>query len=193
MNIELTQIYNNLKKSWRIIQQETSWWFTEKVLNTYWTYSNLNMYCSLFTRSKAFLDWFGDWENNMNESSKVVDEFWEPKLVWHWTNKKFDTFDDNEEWIYFCDFDIANRYAKNKFDNTWWFIDNIHWICMYWWFLSIKNPLYTNKIKYRDIDKETNRKKKDTDGVIMYNTRDALWTYDQYLVKNTESIMIVYK
>ncbi len=34
-------------------------------------------------RTKAFKDWFGDWENNPNEASKVVDENNEPLVVYH--------------------------------------------------------------------------------------------------------------
>ena len=34
-------------------------------------------------RTKAFKDWFGDWENNPNEASKVVDENGEPLVVYH--------------------------------------------------------------------------------------------------------------
>ena len=34
-------------------------------------------------RTKAFKDWFGDWENNPSEASKVVDENGEPLVVYH--------------------------------------------------------------------------------------------------------------
>ena len=34
-------------------------------------------------RTKAFKDWFGDWENNPKEASKVVDENGEPLVVYH--------------------------------------------------------------------------------------------------------------
>nr|DAJ67797.1 MAG TPA: Structural protein [Crassvirales sp.] len=37
-------------------------------------------------RTKAFKDWFGDWENNPSEASKVVDENGEPLVVYHGTN-----------------------------------------------------------------------------------------------------------
>lgn len=36
-------------------------------------------------RTKAFKDWFGDWENNPSEASKVVDENGEPLVVYHGT------------------------------------------------------------------------------------------------------------
>lgn len=34
-------------------------------------------------RTKTFKDWFGDWENNPSEASKVVDENGEPLVVYH--------------------------------------------------------------------------------------------------------------
>ena len=36
-------------------------------------------------RTKAFKEWFGDWENNPSEASKVVDENGEPLVVYHGT------------------------------------------------------------------------------------------------------------
>lgn len=43
-------------------------------------------------RTKAFKSWFGDWENNPSEASKVVDENGEPLVVHHSTDNEFDTF-----------------------------------------------------------------------------------------------------
>ena len=37
-------------------------------------------------RTKAFKKWFGDWENDPENASKVVDENGEPKVVYHQTN-----------------------------------------------------------------------------------------------------------
>jgi len=34
--------------------------------------------------------------------------------------------------------------------------------------------MYTNKIKYWDLEKETNWRNKENDGVLMYKTRDSL-------------------
>ena len=47
-------------------------------------------------RTKAFKDWFGDWENNPSEASKVVDENGEPLVVYHGTSSApFNIFDKN--------------------------------------------------------------------------------------------------
>ena len=47
-------------------------------------------------RTKAFKDWFGDWENNPKNASKVVDENGEPLVVYHRSPNKFNTFDINK-------------------------------------------------------------------------------------------------
>lgn len=43
-------------------------------------------------RTSAFKNWFGDWENDPANASKILDENGEPLVVYHGTNKKFDTF-----------------------------------------------------------------------------------------------------
>jgi hypothetical protein len=40
-------------------------------------------------RTTEFKSWFGDWENDPENSSKVVDENGEPMVVYHGTNKKW--------------------------------------------------------------------------------------------------------
>jgi hypothetical protein len=45
-------------------------------------------------RTPEFKAWFGDWENDPENASKVVDENGEPKVVWHGTRDAgFDVFD----------------------------------------------------------------------------------------------------
>ena len=44
-------------------------------------------------RTKAFKDWFGDWENNPKNASKVVDENGEPLVRYHETSKNIIKFD----------------------------------------------------------------------------------------------------
>ena len=47
----------------------------------------------LQTYSPEFKNWFGDWENDSTNASKVVDENGEPLVVYHNSSAKFDTFD----------------------------------------------------------------------------------------------------
>ena len=46
----------------------------------------------LTVRTQAFKDWFGDWENDPEAASKVVDENGEPKVVYHGTLESFTSF-----------------------------------------------------------------------------------------------------
>lgn len=62
----------------------------------------------LQVRTKAFKDWFGDWENNPKDASKAVDENGEPLVVYHGTPKNFSTF---KEGIIFT---TTNETAANK-------------------------------------------------------------------------------
>ena len=55
--------------------------------------TNLNERQWLQVRTKAFKDWFGDWENNPKEASKVIDENGEPLVVRHFTDEEFTKFD----------------------------------------------------------------------------------------------------
>jgi GNAT superfamily N-acetyltransferase len=55
--------------------------------------SNLTSEQYKLVRTPAFKEWFGDWENNPTNSSKVVDENGEPLVVYHFTDKKFNIFD----------------------------------------------------------------------------------------------------
>ena len=43
-------------------------------------------------RTKAFKNWFGDWENDPANASKVIDENGEPLVVYHGSTRQFNTF-----------------------------------------------------------------------------------------------------
>ena len=45
--------------------------------------TNLNEKQWAQVRTRAFREWFGDWENNLNEASKVRDANGEPLVVYH--------------------------------------------------------------------------------------------------------------
>ena len=55
--------------------------------------SNLTPEQYKLVRTPEFKQWFGDWDNDPNNSSKVVDENGEPLVVYHGTKNKFYTFD----------------------------------------------------------------------------------------------------
>ncbi len=54
--------------------------------------TNLNERQWLQVRTRAFKDWFGDWEKSPEDASKVVDENGEPMVVYHGTDADFTEF-----------------------------------------------------------------------------------------------------
>lgn len=54
--------------------------------------SNLTPEQYALVRTPQFKAWFGDWENNPESASKIVDENGEPLMVFHGTNQKFTIF-----------------------------------------------------------------------------------------------------
>jgi hypothetical protein len=58
--------------------------------------SNLTAEQYKLVRTPAFKKWFGDWENDPENSSKVVDDNGEPLVVYHGTSENFSIFDKNK-------------------------------------------------------------------------------------------------
>lgn len=57
--------------------------------------SNLTAEQYKLVRTPSFKKWFGDWENDPKNASKIVDENGEPMMVYHGTNTNFNTFELN--------------------------------------------------------------------------------------------------
>jgi hypothetical protein len=89
-------------------------------------------------RTKAFKDWFGDWEKDPANASKVVDENGEPLVVFHFTNTEFNVFDlskarttgySNLGFWFGSDKDKSNEYGRIekscylKIDNAYYLSD----------------------------------------------------------------------
>ena len=58
--------------------------------------TNLNEQQWLQVRTKAFKNWFGDWENDPKNASKVVDENGEPLVVYHGSKSILNVFDPSK-------------------------------------------------------------------------------------------------
>ena len=72
-----------------------------KANGTYMTAPNgektkLNAEQWVTVRTTNFKNWFGDWENDPEKASKVVDENGEPMVVWHGRSAEFNTFEKKE-------------------------------------------------------------------------------------------------
>ena len=58
--------------------------------------TNLNPEQWAMVRTKAFKAWFGNWENDPENASKVVDENGEPMVMYHGTGREFYTFGNTD-------------------------------------------------------------------------------------------------
>lgn len=55
--------------------------------------SRLSLREWILVRTPSFKKWFGDWESNPEEASKIIDENGEPMLVYHGSPNEFRSFD----------------------------------------------------------------------------------------------------
>lgn len=55
--------------------------------------SNLTPEQHRLVRTPAFKNWFGDWQNDPKNSSKVLDDNGEPLVVYHYSQSNFTIFD----------------------------------------------------------------------------------------------------
>jgi hypothetical protein len=110
--------------------------------------TNLNERQWLQVRTKSFSDWFGDWINNPEDASKVVDKNGELMVVYHETMSIFNTFNpsknigthgekDQIEGIYFTDNKEAAEFYSIDGQNPKFF----HEV-----FLSSKDPFTVKSI-----------------------------------------------
>lgn len=128
--------------------------------------SNLTERQWIQVRTKAFKDWFGDWENNPSEASKVVDENGEPLVVYHRT-KEIDIpiFDRKKVQHYGFWFSVdKDYYTKNKSNRS-----NFNTIAA---FLNIRTP---NIISHRDFGNAVDG----SEGQNLDNTK-----YDGWITKD---------
>ena len=71
-------------------------------------------------RTPEFKEWFGDWENDIANSSKVVDSNGEPMVVYHTTSKDFTIFDkkkSKEGFFFSPNKERLEVYNKSKVDS----------------------------------------------------------------------------
>ena len=75
----------------------------------------------LAVRTPAFKAWFGDWENDPANASKVIDENGEPLVVYHGSDANFDVFDRTKgrenmdiQGMFFSPWELDSKgYGKN--------------------------------------------------------------------------------
>lgn len=95
--------------------------------------SNLDVRQYAHVRTKAFKEWFGDWINDPENASKVVDENGEPLVVYHGTNNDINAFDLTKNTANVAWFTTDRSYAKHYAEKNG--SDIVKEV-----FLNIKNP-----------------------------------------------------
>ena len=85
-------------------------------------------------RTKAFKEWFGDWENDPKNASKVVDENGEPLVVYHGTQSEFSAVD-------FSKSDDKISFFATSYDDT---ADTYGFGKMMKLFFNMRNPYIIN-------------------------------------------------
>lgn len=117
-------------------------------------------------RTPQFKNWFGDWENDPENASKVIDENGEPMPVCHFSNNEFNSFDSSK---------IGSNTRRKLLGSGFYFSDGIpagnksdYGDIRYDCFLNIKNPYILNgKMELMGVAYAVDRiRPKNCDGVI---------------------------
>ena len=98
--------------------------------------SNLNDKQWEQVRTPEFKKWFGDWENDPENASKVVDENGEPLVVYHGSRTSFEEFDSGVRKIHFRPSALDGFWFTSNKNNAQLFGENLMEL-----FLNIKNPI----------------------------------------------------
>lgn len=145
----------------------------------------------LQVRTKAFKNWFGDWENNPKDASKAIDENGEPLVVYHGTPKNFSTFKDG------IIFTTTNETAADKhYGKAMPLFINIRNVKT----IDYKGKDYTQNPLKEEYPKPENifdtidniarvNKDKGFDGTIILNVKDSTsYGIDEYIATNPNQV-----
>lgn len=136
-------------------------------------------------RTTAFKEWFGDWENDPANTSKVIDENGEPLVVYHESPDIFNVFDTSKK-----------RYNVHEVNGIWTSPINRkgkgYGKNIYPLFVNLRNPVKTstkqatNIVELRTLENKA-LKNNNSDGAIL-DTIDKFGYETQYYVKNPNQI-----
>lgn len=158
---------NSLAKQWQTRDANTQRRIDEDYERTYNQYINTDKWMKapnskptnlterqwVQIRTPAFKEWFGDWENDPENASKVVDDNGEPRILHHGTPfYGFDTFDTMYGWAWFSETtSFAKGYAEDRYDARMAVGDygDLN-KGVYDVFLNIRNPIDLSDMDARD-------------------------------------------
>jgi hypothetical protein len=171
--------------------------------------SNLTPEQYRLVRTTAFKKWFGDWENDAENSSKVVDENGEPLVVYHGGRifNEFKKGQGNDKGIYFTDnkyfaqdvfakqIEIYERDKTDDYDDVpsdvleqdLWEEENFKYSKIYSVFLKINNPIIMESLDAKSIPNLYNYK---NDGVVIESTGDFGYKGNQIVVFEPNQIKL---
>lgn len=145
----------------------------------------------LQVRTKAFKEWFGDWENDPENASKVVDENGEPLVVYHGTPENFNTFKDG------IIFTTSNETAADKhYGKPMPLFINIRNVKI----IDYKGRDYANNPLKSEYPKPRNsfetidnmvrvNKERGFDGTIVLNVKDSTsYGIDEYIATDSNQV-----
>jgi hypothetical protein len=148
--------------------------------------SNLTPEQYKLVRTPEFKEWFGDWENDPANASKIVDENGEPLVVYHGSNMSFNEFSNK------FNLRMSGFYFSNNTQNAKTYGDIITSF-----FLNIKKPLiidakglsYTEDLSVKVLAKYPNEKEYETNlaidlDEIVYMTKKGKRTNSFIEIKN---------
>jgi len=105
----------------------------------------VNKKISNFTQSQQFIRWFGDWQNNPQKASKVVNADGTPKIMYHGSPENFSIFD-------------RKKSKPGSYGRGFYFTDSVSHGGQYGntraFYLDIKNPLDTSSNAHRITKKQ---------------------------------------
>ena len=99
--------------------------------------SNLTPKQYKLVRSKEFISWFGDWENDPANASKVVDENGEPLVCVHYSSFEFNSFSVSKQ----KDMKLGKGFYFSSIKNGNSIYGEVKYVC----FLQMKNPFKIDK------------------------------------------------
>ncbi len=169
--------------------------------------SPVNINVKKITETKQFKRWFGDWQKNSQNVSKVVNQDGTPKIVYHGSNQNFSVFDlqvtgknfgeTSEGFFFFTN--KKSTYPNSATDYANEATKNGGAAKVYECYLCIKNPLvldskgYYDTVSYYDKNyKEIYRQylEGDYDGVIIENSDKRADDGALYLVDDSTQVKL---
>jgi DNA polymerase III sliding clamp (beta) subunit (PCNA family) len=148
--------------------------------------SNLTPEQYKLVRTPQFKAWFGDWENDPANASKVVDENGEPIICFHGTtDDRFTIFDKNKSDTHSSSKDFKGFFFTSLMEEAEKYRSSTYYGGIFSVFLNIKNPYIYDKSKsdsydsgifWWDLKQEEHLfNAKNNDGVIVYSTKSNVF------------------